>query len=112
MQSVWWQGPGRGFGAQFAPQPGFGRRPGSGEPAGTPELRRRGSKYMEAEEIESILRIQWKSLHNGVPYTDDYYFQVHFEQRYEASVHDLQMCGFSLQSSLCQLHDTAYSADV
>ena len=44
----------------------------------TPLQRRRlmGSKYMDAEEIESILRIQWKSLHSGAPYLEDYYYQV------------------------------------
>ena len=36
------------------------------------------SKYMEPEEIDTILRIQWKSLHNGAPYQEDYYYQVMF----------------------------------
>lgn len=36
----------------------------------------RRSKYMEPEEIDTILRIQWKSLHNGPPYQEDYYYQV------------------------------------
>jgi hypothetical protein len=35
-----------------------------------------GSKYMGGEEIEQILRIQWKSLHSGSPYHEDYYYQV------------------------------------
>lgn len=35
-----------------------------------------GSKHMEPEEIDSILRIQWKSLHNGSAYQEDYYYQV------------------------------------
>ena len=35
-----------------------------------------GSKHMAAEEIEQILRIQWKSLHSGSPYHEDYYYQV------------------------------------
>ncbi len=40
-------------------------------------LRRRPeSEYMGADEIDSILRIQWKSLHNGPPYLEDYYYQV------------------------------------
>lgn len=34
------------------------------------------SKYMGRDEIDSILRIQWRSLHNGPPYQEDYYFQV------------------------------------
>lgn len=34
------------------------------------------SKYMDRDEIDSILRIQWKSLHNGPPYQEDYYYQV------------------------------------
>ena len=38
--------------------------------------RRQGTKYMDADEIESILRIQWKSLHSGSPYFEDYYYQV------------------------------------
>ena len=38
--------------------------------------RRQGTKYMDADEIESILRIQWKSLHSGSPYLEDYYYQV------------------------------------
>lgn len=37
---------------------------------------RQGSKYMERDEIEQILRIQWKSLHSGSAYHEDYYFQV------------------------------------
>lgn len=35
-----------------------------------------GSQYMDAEEIDSILRIQWKSLHSGSPYAEDYYYLV------------------------------------
>lgn len=31
---------------------------------------------MSTDEIEQILRIQWKSLHSGVPYHEDYYYQV------------------------------------
>lgn len=31
---------------------------------------------MEAEEIDSILRIQWRALHSGPPYVEDYYYQV------------------------------------
>lgn len=39
-------------------------------------LRYHGSKFMLPDEIDSILRIQWKSLHNGAPYQEDYYYQV------------------------------------
>ena len=35
-----------------------------------------GSHYMDPEEIDSILRIQWKSLHGGSPYVEDYYYLV------------------------------------
>ena len=35
-----------------------------------------GSYYMDPEEIDSILRIQWKSLHSGSPYVEDYYYLV------------------------------------
>jgi hypothetical protein len=38
--------------------------------------RRFGSAYMDAEEIDTILRIQWKSLHSGCPYVEDYYYQA------------------------------------
>ena len=31
---------------------------------------------MSPEEIESILRLQWKSLQGHSPYHEDYYFQV------------------------------------
>lgn len=37
-----------------------------------------GSLYMDAEEIDSILRIQWKSLHSGSPYAEDYYYLVSY----------------------------------
>lgn len=41
-------------------------------------VRRRlqGSQHMSPEEIESILRLQWKSLHGASPYHEDYYYQV------------------------------------
>ncbi len=35
-----------------------------------------GSRHMSTDEIEQILRIQWKSLHSGAPYHEDYYYQV------------------------------------
>lgn len=34
------------------------------------------SKCMSRDEIDTILRIQWRSLHNGPPYQEDYYFQA------------------------------------
>ena len=46
-------------------------------PAPASAMRRRfESEYMDADEIETILRIQWKSVHNGPAYVEDYYFQV------------------------------------
>ncbi len=35
-----------------------------------------GSKLMSSEEIDNILRIQYKSLNSGIPYNEDYYFLV------------------------------------
>ena len=35
-----------------------------------------GSKLMSSEEIDNILRIQYKFLNSGVPYKEDYYFLV------------------------------------
>ena len=74
------------FPAQAMPgfQPRNPMRPDSGFQSGEggdqPALWHR-SKYMEPDEIETILRIQWKSLHNGVPYQEDYYYQVqHFPE--------------------------------
>ncbi len=40
-----------------------------------------GSHYMDPEEINSILRIQWKSLHGGSPYVEDYYYLVSQQSR-------------------------------
>ena len=40
------------------------------------EVTVQGSQYMSPEEIESILRLQWKSLQGQSPYHEDYYFQV------------------------------------
>lgn len=41
------------------------------------------SKYMSRNEIGTILRIQWRSLHTGPPYQEDYYFQA-FINKYGA----------------------------
>ena len=72
-------------GIQFAGGP---QQPGTGPPPVPPPMppqqhanlnhmrRRPESEYMSADEIESILRIQWRTLHNGPPYLEDYYYQV------------------------------------
>ena len=49
-------------------------------------LRRRyGSQYMDHEDIEFILHMQWRPLHQGIPYQEDYYYQAfvfkHYKQR-------------------------------
>jgi hypothetical protein len=50
---------------------------GDGYPPHASHMRQRqGSKHMDRDEIEQILRIQWKSLHSGSPYNEDYYYQV------------------------------------
>ena len=42
-----------------------------------PSLRRRyASQCMAQEEIESILHMQWRPLHQGAPYIEDYYYQA------------------------------------
>ena len=42
-----------------------------------PTLRRRyHSRYMDHEEIEHILHMQWRPLHMGDPYLEDYYYQA------------------------------------
>jgi DNA topoisomerase 2-associated protein PAT1 len=69
----WPPGPGRGP----APGRGFpgvrGGFPGRGGPA---RPRVRGSAAMSGDEIEAILRIQWRSLHTGPPYVEDFYAQA------------------------------------
>ncbi len=65
--------PGPGF---FPPRPSREAQYGNGMLG---RRRAYGSKHMSTDEIEQILRIQWKSLHSGVPYHEDYYYQVtHF----------------------------------
>lgn len=39
-------------------------------------LRTHGSSWMAADDINYILRIQHMSTHSGVPYVEDFYFQV------------------------------------
>lgn len=42
-----------------------------------PILRRRyASQCMARDEIESILHMQWRPLHQGAPYVEDYYYQA------------------------------------
>ena len=45
-----------------------------------PRGRLQSSKYMDWGEIDQILRIQWKSLHGGPPYIEDYYYLVRHSQ--------------------------------
>ncbi|GAB4820628.1 hypothetical protein N2152v2_007674 [Parachlorella kessleri] len=48
-----------------------------------PVLRRRyHSKYMDHEDIESILHMQWRPLHMGLPYVEDYYYQAFVYKHY------------------------------
>lgn len=49
-----------------------------------------GSLYMDPEEIDSILRIQWKSLHSGSPYVEDYYYLVSQLGLYTLLMHLMQ----------------------
>jgi hypothetical protein len=39
-------------------------------------LRTNGSTWMASDDINYILRIQHMATHNGVPYAEDFYFQV------------------------------------
>jgi DNA topoisomerase 2-associated protein PAT1 len=49
-----------------------------------PTLRRRihSSQYMDSEEIESILSMQWRSLYQGNPYIEDHYYQAFVFKHY------------------------------
>ncbi|EFN58497.1 expressed protein [Chlorella variabilis] len=48
-----------------------------------PMLRRRyQSRYMDHEEIEHILAIQWRALHQTTPYLEDYYYQAFLYKYY------------------------------
>ena len=52
--------------------------------ASAPPMRRgHSSRYMSKGEIESILYMQWKPLHLGAPYMEDYYFQAFLDRYYE-----------------------------
>ncbi|CAM6027229.1 unnamed protein product [Sphagnum balticum] len=53
--------------------PSDGSHAGRGSRNGWQPLR---SKYMTAEEIENIVRIQWAATHSSDPYIDDYYHQA------------------------------------
>lgn len=50
-----------------------------------PEWPQFRSKYMCAEEIDSILRIQHAATHSNDPYVDDYYHQACLAKRYSSS---------------------------
>ena len=50
-----------------------------------------GSEYMSPDEIDSILRLQWKSLQGQSPYHEDYYFQAS-AGRLPAASHLLLKC--------------------
>ena len=55
-----------------------------GEPSHGTWMRRRlrNSQYMAAEEIDSILGMQWRSLYQGNPYVEDYYYQAFLYKYY------------------------------
>ncbi|KAK9847109.1 hypothetical protein WJX84_012013 [Apatococcus fuscideae] len=53
--------------------------PGLGYQQG-PRNRLQSSKLMERAEIDQILRIQWKSLHGGPPYIEDYYYLAYVQK--------------------------------
>lgn len=53
--------------------PSEGGHGGRGGPNGWQQFR---SKYMTADEIENIVRIQWAATHGSDPYIDDYYHQA------------------------------------
>jgi DNA topoisomerase 2-associated protein PAT1 len=46
------------------------------------QRRRHASRYMPAEEVESILYMQWRGLHQGPAYTEDYYYQAFVFKHY------------------------------
>ncbi|EIE24972.1 hypothetical protein COCSUDRAFT_83665 [Coccomyxa subellipsoidea C-169] len=76
-------GPHQGHHQGSYPPPGPGfmpPRPSREAQYGNGMLGRRrafGSRHMSTDEIEQILRIQWKSLHSGAPYHEDYYYQAY-----------------------------------
>ncbi|XP_078175653.1 protein PAT1 homolog 1-like [Carex rostrata] len=57
------------------------------------------SKYMSAEEIESILKMQHAGTHNNDPYTDDYYHQACIAKRSSGSYNRQRFCPVSIKDS-------------
>lgn len=47
-----------------------------------PVRRQRASQCMRQEEIESILHMQWRPLHQAPPYIEDYYYQAFVYKHY------------------------------
>lgn len=84
MPRAFWDPREQRFDPQFRPRqnhqrfhsqnlPSDGGHGGRGGPTGIYQFR---SKYMTAEEIENIVRIQWAATHGSDPYIDDYYHQA------------------------------------
>lgn len=49
-----------------------------------PSMRKKfSSRFMSRQEIESILHMQWKPLHLGAPYMEDYYYQAFLYKHYD-----------------------------
>ena len=49
-----------------------------------PPVRKKfSSRFMSRHEIESILHMQWKPLHLGAPYMEDYYYQAFLCKHYD-----------------------------
>ncbi|KAI3694060.1 hypothetical protein L1987_77019 [Smallanthus sonchifolius] len=57
------------------------------------------SKYMNAEEIESILKIQHAATHGNDPYIDDYYHQAHVAKNSSESKSKTRFCPAHLKDS-------------
>lgn len=47
-----------------------------------PSRRIHASQCMSQDDIESILHMQWRSLHQGAPYLEDYYYQAFLFKHY------------------------------
>lgn len=84
MPREFWDQRDQRFDPQFRPRqthhrfhqqnlPSDGSHGGRGGPNGWHQFR---SKYMTADEIENIVRIQWAATHGSDPYIDDYYHQA------------------------------------
>jgi DNA topoisomerase 2-associated protein PAT1 len=57
------------------------------------------SKYMSAEEIESILKMQHAGTHNNDPYIDDYYHQACIAKRSTGSYNRQRFCPVTIKDS-------------